>query len=36
LQPGDSFSFKSTDPHRCANPGDAVTKVVWVITPPSY
>jgi transcriptional regulator with XRE-family HTH domain len=36
LQPGDSFSFKSTEPHRCANPGDVVTKVVWVITPPSY
>lgn len=36
LGEGDSFSFKSTEPHRCANPGDAVTHVVWVITPPSY
>lgn len=36
LHAGDSFSFRSTEPHRCANPSDAVTKVVWVITPPSY
>ncbi len=36
LQAGDSFSFRSTEPHRCANPGDVVAKVVWVITPPSY
>ena len=36
LQAGDSFSFRSSEPHRCANPGNVVTKVVWVITPPSY
>ena len=36
LQAGDSFAFRSTEPHRCANPGDVVAKVVWVITPPSY
>ena len=36
LNPGDSFSFKSTEVHRCANPGDEPTKVVWVITPPQY
>jgi len=33
---GDSFAFESNLPHRCHNPGDAPTAVVWVITPPSY
>jgi transcriptional regulator with XRE-family HTH domain len=36
LETGDSFSFKSTIPHRCANPGKTPTRVVWIITPPSY
>lgn len=36
LAEGDSFSFRSTDIHRCANPDDVPTKVVWVITPPHY
>lgn len=36
LQQGDSFSFKSTDVHRCANPGTTATQVLWVITPPHY
>jgi transcriptional regulator with XRE-family HTH domain len=36
LHEGDSFSFKSTDVHRCANPSDKPTKVVWIITPPHY
>jgi transcriptional regulator with XRE-family HTH domain len=36
LEQGDSFAFKSTEPHRCRNPGEIETKVVWVITPPSY
>lgn len=36
LEEGDSFSFKSTETHRCANPGKTTTKVVWVITPPHY
>lgn len=36
LREGDSFSFRSTEVHRCANPGDVQTRVVWVITPPSY
>lgn len=36
LEEGDSFSFKSTEPHRCRNPGETPTKVVWVITPPHY
>lgn len=36
LEEGDSFSFKSTDVHRCANPSEIPTKVVWIITPPHY
>jgi transcriptional regulator with XRE-family HTH domain len=36
LEAGDSFSFKSTVPHRCANPGATPAQVVWVITPPHY
>lgn len=36
LEAGDSFSFSSTEVHRCANPGAISTKVVWVITPPHY
>jgi len=36
LNEGDSFSFQSTQVHRCANPGDTPTRVVWVITPPHY
>ena len=36
LEIGDSFSFKSTEKHRCRNPGTIPTKVVWVITPPHY
>ena len=36
LKEGDSFSFKSTEVHRCANPGKSATRVLWVITPPHY
>lgn len=36
LEEGDSFSFKSTEVHRCGNSGKTPTKVVWVITPPHY
>jgi transcriptional regulator with XRE-family HTH domain len=36
LEAGDSFSFRSTEVHRCANPGGVATKVLWVITPPHY
>lgn len=36
LETGDSFSFRSTEVHRCRNPGQEPTQVVWVITPPSY
>ncbi|WP_342620099.1 XRE family transcriptional regulator [Rhodoferax sp. GW822-FHT02A01] len=36
LNAGDSFSFKSTEVHRCANHGKDTTQVLWVITPPHY
>jgi transcriptional regulator with XRE-family HTH domain len=36
LAEGDSFAFKSTEVHRCANPGAVATRVLWVITPPHY
>ncbi|WP_280518982.1 helix-turn-helix domain-containing protein [Shinella curvata] len=36
LEQGDSFTFKSTETHRCGNPGNTPTKVIWVITPPHY
>lgn len=36
LGAGDSFSFSSTELHRCANPGAVPTRVLWVISPPSY
>lgn len=36
LHKGDSFSFPSTEPHRCANHGAKPVKVLWVITPPHY
>ena len=36
LNEGDSFSFPSTEVHRCANPGQVPTRVLWVITPPHY
>ena len=36
LNEGDSFSFKSTEVHRCANPGAKPVRVLWVITPPHY
>jgi transcriptional regulator with XRE-family HTH domain len=36
LEEGDSFSFSSTEPHRCRNPGEIPAQVVWVITPPHY
>lgn len=36
LLEGDSFAFKSTEVHRCANSGNSPTKVLWVITPPHY
>jgi transcriptional regulator with XRE-family HTH domain len=36
LREGDSFSFKSAEVHRCANPQDVPARVLWVITPPHY
>ncbi len=36
IEEGDSFSFRSTEVHRCANPGDVPCQIVWVITPPHY
>lgn len=36
LNPGDSFRFQSTLPHRFANPSDGDAEVVWVTTPPFY
>ncbi|MEJ0069055.1 MAG: cupin domain-containing protein [Pseudomonadota bacterium] len=36
LEEGDSFSFKSTEIHRCANSTEVPAKIVWVITPPHY
>jgi transcriptional regulator with XRE-family HTH domain len=36
LEEGDSFTFRSTEVHRCANPGPVPTRVLWVITPPHY
>ena len=29
-------TVKSTEVHRCANPGKSATRVLWVITPPHY
>jgi transcriptional regulator with XRE-family HTH domain len=36
LNKGDSFSFPSTQLHRCVNPTKKITKVLWIITPPHY
>jgi len=36
LNEGDSFAFKSTEVHRCANLTQQATRVLWVITPPHY
>lgn len=36
LNEGDSFSFKSSEVHRCANTSDRPIKILWVITPPHY
>ncbi|EIP86103.1 putative transcriptional regulatory protein [Burkholderia humptydooensis MSMB43] len=36
LQAGDSFYFPSTEPHSYRNPGDTVTRVLWINTPPTF
>lgn len=33
---GDSFFFRSDNPHSYRNPGNTVTRVVWVNTPPTF
>ena len=36
LSAGDTFSFASTEPHRCANTTAAPVVVLWIVTPPHY
>ncbi len=36
LTAGDAFHFKSSRPHKYANPTDTETKIVWAMTPPHY
>ena len=36
LGAGDSFTIPRGSAHRSWNPGEQTTRVVWVITPPSY
>jgi transcriptional regulator with XRE-family HTH domain len=36
LEPGDSFVFRSETSHKFVNNGDAVAKVIWVNTPPTF
>ena len=33
---GESFYFKTTEPHRLLNPGKAPCRLLWVSTPPSF
>lgn len=36
LQVGDSFFFRSDLPHGYRNPGNALTRILWVNTPPTF
>lgn len=36
LAPGDAFSFPSNMPHTYRNPGNDVTRVIWINTPPTF
>ncbi len=36
LVEGDSLYFKSTQKHKFTNPTDGMTKVLWVVTPPTF
>jgi transcriptional regulator with XRE-family HTH domain len=36
LGPGDSFSFPSSLAHTYRNPGQDVTRVIWINTPPTF
>lgn len=36
LGPHDAMTFDSPRPHRWSNPGDTLTQIVWVNTPPTF
>lgn len=36
LKTGDAFQFRSSIPHRFANPGSGPARVIWVVSPPFY
>jgi len=36
LGAGDTFYFPSTVPHNYRNPGNGVTRVLWINTPPTF
>lgn len=36
LKEGDSFRIPKDAPHRCMNPGQVVSRSLWIITPPYY
>jgi transcriptional regulator with XRE-family HTH domain len=36
LKTGDALTFESRIPHKNRNPGPGKTRVLWVMTPPSY
>lgn len=36
LEEGDSLYFKSTQKHKFVNPTENMTKVLWVVTPPTF
>lgn len=36
LEEGDSLYFKSSQKHKFVNPSDEMTKVIWVVTPPTF
>ncbi len=36
LETGDSFRIPKNTPHRIRNPGDSLSRTLWIITPPNY
>lgn len=36
LKPGDSFFFRSEQPHSYRNPGETSARVLWINTPPTF
>jgi transcriptional regulator with XRE-family HTH domain len=36
LEPGDSFAFPSNLSHTYSNPGEIVTRIIWINTPPTF